>query len=164
METCSCSSRCRQRPADDTNSHTCLECPSTFSQPSGRGDDAVTASVELKSGGVLTQSLPIHMNSEHPATNITSLHMPYLLPYHSARMAEPIVEKITTTPWTRVISDNQLLRRLIYSYFYHPHPCGPFVHKDLFLEDMAGGRIRFCSPLLVHAILSSASVRIICRG
>lgn len=83
----------------------------------------------------------------------------YLVPYHAAHMAEPLLEKLTTTPWTRVISDDKLFRRLISAYFYYPHPWGPFVHKDLFLEDMAAGRTRFCSPLLVNAMLAVGVVR-----
>ena len=84
----------------------------------------------------------------------------YRLPYHTAKMIEPLVDKITTTPWTRVISDNRLLRRLVSLYFTCPHPCAPLVHKDLFLEDMAAGGTSFCSPLLVNAVLSIASVMI----
>ncbi|XP_014553050.1 hypothetical protein COCVIDRAFT_40838 [Bipolaris victoriae FI3] len=57
-----------------------------------------------------------------------------------------------------VISDDHLFRRLISSYFCYPHPCGPFIHKDLFLEDMAAGRATFCSPLLVNAMLANACV------
>ncbi|KAF5589172.1 cupin domain-containing protein [Fusarium pseudoanthophilum] len=83
-------------------------------------------------------------------------HITYLVPYHAARMVEPIVDKIKARPWTRVISDDQLLRRLICAYFYYPHPCGPFIQKDLFLKDMAAGRTRFCTPLLVNAMLSLA--------
>jgi len=90
----------------------------------------------------------------------TEHHISYYMPYHTGQMAEPLVGKVTTTPWTRVISDDQLLRRLICYYFYYPHPCGPFVHKDLFLEDMAARQTSFCSPLLVNAMLSIASVRI----
>ncbi|KAF5717244.1 Zn(2)-C6 fungal-type DNA-binding domain-containing protein [Fusarium mundagurra] len=83
-------------------------------------------------------------------------HITYLVPYHAARMVEPIADKIKARPWTRVISDDQLLRRLICAYFYYPHPCGPFIQKDLFLKDMAAGRTRFCTPLLVNAMLSLA--------
>ena len=89
---------------------------------------------------------------------ITKYGSAYLLPYHTAKMGEPFIDKITTTPWTSVISDNRLLRRLVSLYFTCPHPCAPLVHKDLFLEDMAAGRTAFCSPLLVNAVLSVASV------
>jgi hypothetical protein len=73
-------------------------------------------------------------------------------------MVEPIVETLTAARWTSVISDNQLLRQLLYAYFFSSHQSGPFVHKDLFFEDMASGRNRFCTPLLVNALLANASV------
>lgn len=92
------------------------------------------------------------------ATDEFDYHIAYQVPYHSAQMVEPIVERITATKWTSIIIDNQLLRRLLRAYFFYPHPCGPFVHKDLFFEDMAAGRTRFCSPLLVHAMLAGATV------
>lgn len=85
-------------------------------------------------------------------------HSAYEMPYHTAQMVEPLMEKVTAAPWTRVISDDHLFRRLISSYFCHPHPCGPFVHKDLFLEEMAAGRTTFCPPLLVNAMLANACV------
>lgn len=86
----------------------------------------------------------------------------YMMPYHTAKMVEPMIDKITTTQWTMVISDNRLIRRLISLYFTVPHPCAPLVHKDLFLEDMTTGGTSFCSPLLVNAILSIASVKPLC--
>ncbi|RBR26067.1 uncharacterized protein FIESC28_01095 [Fusarium coffeatum] len=95
--------------------------------------------------------------NKHSSIDKQNYHITYLVPYHAAQMVEPIVDKLGTTPWTRVISDNQLFRQLICSYFYYPHPCGPFAHKDLFFEDMATGRTDFCSPLLVNAVLSIAS-------
>lgn len=101
-----------------------------------------------------------HRGLQHATTNDAHYPTPYLVPYHAAQMVEPILDKLEAKPWTGVISDNRLLRKLISSYFYYPHPCGPFTQKDLFLEDMAAGRTDFCSPLLVNAILSSASVSI----
>lgn len=82
----------------------------------------------------------------------------YVLPYHTVELVEPLIDKITASPWTKVTSDNRLFRRLISLYFCRQHPCGPFVHKDLFLNDMVAGRTSFCTPLLVNAILAIASV------
>lgn len=94
------------------------------------------------------------------ATQASKHHSAYMLPYHIAQMVEPIIDTITAAPWTQITTDDRLFRRLIRAYFCYPHPCGPFVHKDLFLEDMAAGRTSFCSPLLVNAMLANASVRI----
>ncbi|EMD96008.1 hypothetical protein COCC4DRAFT_122531 [Bipolaris maydis ATCC 48331] len=74
----------------------------------------------------------------------------YTMPYHTAKMVEPLIDKITMTPWTIVISDNRLLIRLIFLYFTGQYPCAPLVHKDLFLEDMAAGGTLFFSPLLTR--------------
>lgn len=82
----------------------------------------------------------------------------YMLPYHTVILVEPLIERITATQWTKVTSDNRLFRRLISLYFCCQHPCGPFVHKDLFLEDMVAGKTSFCTPLLVNAVLAIASV------
>ncbi|RFN43191.1 zn2cys6 transcriptional regulator [Fusarium flagelliforme] len=96
-------------------------------------------------------------NNQQPVTRETQFATTYSVPYHAARMVEPIVDKLEAKPWTQVIADNQLFRKLICSYFLYPHPCGPFVQKDLFLEDMEAGRTDFCSPLLVNAVLSIAA-------
>lgn len=97
-------------------------------------------------------------NNQQPVTRETQFATTYSVPYHAARMVEPIVDKLEAKPWTQVISDNRLFRKLICSYLLYPHPCGPFVQKDLFLEDMEAGRTDFCSPLLVNAVLSIAAV------
>ena len=61
-------------------------------------------------------------NGKQRAALSTKYRSAHVVPYHAAHVAEPQVEKITTTPWTRVISDDKLLRRLIRAYFYYPHP------------------------------------------
>ncbi|PVI08060.1 hypothetical protein DM02DRAFT_608166 [Periconia macrospinosa] len=98
----------------------------------------------------------IHRAGSPPASSGTNHHKAYSVPYRAARLIEPIIDKVAAKPWTNVIYDDQLFRQLIRIYFEQHRPCGPFVHKDLFLEDMAAGRTRFCSPLLVNAILASA--------
>ncbi|KAJ6286265.1 hypothetical protein J3E71DRAFT_359029 [Bipolaris maydis] len=67
----------------------------------------------------------------------------YTMPYHTAKMVEPLIDKITMTPWTIVISDNRLLIRLIFLYFTGQYPCAPLVHKDLFLEGMAAESLTY---------------------
>lgn len=81
-----------------------------------------------------------------------------MVPYHTAEMADPWIGLITARPWTQGFSDDRLFRKLIPSYFQFLHPCGPFVHTDLFLDDMVAGRSEFCSPLLVNAMLIIGSV------
>jgi len=79
----------------------------------------------------------------------------YLMPYSSALMADPLLSRIMTANWTSVITDNNLLRQLLGAYFVYQHPSFVYLHKDQFLQDMADGRHRFCSPLLVNAILAA---------
>lgn len=125
---------------------------STFSQP-------ITADSEHQVLNDSASDRQMHTTRKQPATDAINDNIMYLMPYSTAQMIEPTIEKITAEPWTRVISDNKLLRRLVCSYFQFPHACGSFVHKDLFLEDMVACRNDFCSPLLVNAMLSIASVR-----
>jgi hypothetical protein len=83
----------------------------------------------------------------------------YRIPYHACRLAEPLVERVKPSEWTRVSSNDNLLRSLLEIYFLAEFPFQPFFHKDFFLRDMASGREQYCSPLLVNAVLASACVR-----
>lgn len=128
-----------------------------FSRPTSRNRmlDWNRASADY---GQRPQNLAAHDPSSQHSTEEPNYHIAYQIPFSAARMVEPIVEHITASKWTSVISDNQLLRQLLCAYFFYPRSCGPFVHKDLFFEDMAAGRNRFCTPLLVNAVLACGSV------
>lgn len=80
----------------------------------------------------------------------------YLKPYHAAQVVEPNFSNVTVSKWTSVTSDDQLLRRLLNAYLYYQHPWTAAFHMDYFLKDMASGRSRFCSSLLVNAVLAAA--------
>lgn len=82
----------------------------------------------------------------------------YLKPYHAAQVVEPNFSNVTVSKWTSVTSDDQLLRRLLNAYLYYQHPWTAAFHMDYFLKDMASGRSRFCSSLLVNAVLAAACV------
>lgn len=80
----------------------------------------------------------------------------YEMPYHAAELCDPLIDHVKPSIWTAVVSDNDLLRRLLKSFFLHAYTeTFPF-HKDLFLSDMANGRAEFCSSLLVNAVLAYA--------
>lgn len=81
-------------------------------------------------------------------------HM-YLKPYHAAEMDDSVLLGAAVSRWTSVSSDDRLLRQLLGAYFVHQYPCYFPLHKDVFLDDMAAGRSRFCSPLLVNALLAA---------
>ncbi|KAK8129870.1 hypothetical protein PG999_002250 [Apiospora kogelbergensis] len=80
----------------------------------------------------------------------------FLVPYHTAEMADPKLDSADVAKWTTVSPDNSLLRRLLKIYFIFEFPFHPFFHKDLFLDDLLSGDLRFCSPLLVNAVLAAA--------
>jgi hypothetical protein len=82
----------------------------------------------------------------------------YLFPYHTTELAEDSLSTLDVAKWTAVTSNNTLLRKLLEIYFVLEYPFNPFFSKDLFLNDMAGGNQRFCSSLLVNAILAAAWV------
>jgi len=89
-------------------------------------------------------------------------HAAYLRPYHAAQIIDPRFGKLRASRWTAVISDDNLFRKLIHAYFLHEYTTYPNFHKDLFLDDLAEGRTRFCSSLMVNTILASACVRSVC--
>ncbi|OTA95752.1 hypothetical protein M434DRAFT_393609 [Hypoxylon sp. CO27-5] len=80
----------------------------------------------------------------------------YLKPYHAAQVVEPNFSNINVSRWTSVTSDNELCRRLLNAYLYYQHPWTAAFHMDYFVKDMASGRNRFCSSLLVNAVLAAA--------
>lgn len=82
----------------------------------------------------------------------------YDAPFHVAQMVDADIDAAKPSRWTLVSSDDELLRDLLRSYFTHEYLFFPFFHKDSFLQDMIAGRRRFCSPLLVNAVLAASCV------
>ena len=89
---------------------------------------------------------------------VETLKSPYLTPYHTAEIVDPQLELIKPAKWTNVSSDDKLMRKLFKIYFLSEYHWIPFFHKDYFLKDMIAGHRRFCSHLLVNAILAYACV------
>lgn len=83
----------------------------------------------------------------------------YLVPFHTVELVDSRLPSINVSYWTKVSSDNLMLRVLLQIYFVFDYPFHPYFHKDLFLEDMLMCNRRFCSPLLVNSLLAAASVR-----
>ncbi|KAI2465995.1 hypothetical protein F4781DRAFT_445511 [Annulohypoxylon bovei var. microspora] len=80
----------------------------------------------------------------------------YLKPYHAAQVVEPSFSNIKISEWTPVIKDDHILRRLLNAYLYYQHSWTAAFHMDYFLKDLASGQTRYCSTLLVNAILAAA--------
>jgi hypothetical protein len=83
----------------------------------------------------------------------------YRVPYHAAELVDARIDNAVLSRWTSVSRNDELLRELLRAYLLFEYPLYPFFHKDHFLDDMVAGRSRFCSSLLVNAILAAACVR-----
>jgi len=104
---------------------------------------------------------PIYKASEQTYAqnaNLLEYQPQYLKSYHGAQLVEPILDQVTPTGWTTVISDEMLFRHLLAAYMFFQYPSCPVFRKELFLQDMAQGRTRFCSQLLVNTVLACATV------
>ena len=62
----------------------------------------------------------------------------------------------TSEVWTRVTRDAAFVEHLLSIYFCWAHPYYVLFSKELFLDDMAKGRSKYCSPLMVNALLAFA--------
>lgn len=62
----------------------------------------------------------------------------------------------TSEAWTRVTRDAAFVEHLLSLYFCWAHPYYVLFSKELFLDDMAKGRSKYCSPLMVNALLAFA--------
>ncbi|KAK3496731.1 uncharacterized protein B0T23DRAFT_63586 [Neurospora hispaniola] len=82
---------------------------------------------------------------------------PYHKPYHSATVENSRLEKMQPSQWTSVSTDDALLRKFLHDYIMYDYGWNYFLHLDYFLDDMANGRHRFCSRLLVNAVLCIGS-------
>lgn len=78
----------------------------------------------------------------------------YLKPYHAAELVDINIESTKPSDWTRVPASDELMRRLLAAYFMYGYQWFVCFQKDYFLEDMAANRRRFCSPILVNAVLA----------
>lgn len=59
-----------------------------------------------------------------------------------------------TTTWTEVSSDGILVQHLLALYFCWEYPTFASLSKEHFLKDFHSGRPRYCSPILVNALLA----------
>ena len=85
---------------------------------------------------------------------------PYLRPRHAAEIMDPRLDTVKPSMWTNVSTDDNLMRAILRAYFLHEYDYLPIFHKDHFLDDMVQGSNRFCSPLLVNAVLALGCVSV----
>ncbi|KAL7272218.1 hypothetical protein RUND412_004985 [Rhizina undulata] len=60
----------------------------------------------------------------------------------------------TKKDWTRVTSDRRFVSDIMSNYFTWSHPVYPLFSKACLLSDMYRNRCKYCSSLLINAILS----------
>ena len=82
----------------------------------------------------------------------------YLAPYHAAQLVDSRLGSVKASTWTTVTADDVFVQKLLEVYFLSDHSFYPMLHKDIVLEDMVAGRRRYCSSLLVNAILAQGCV------
>jgi len=85
-------------------------------------------------------------------------HSPYLHPYHAAKVVDIRLSGVEPSKWTKVCSDDALMRKLLSRFLLQDHDWWTAFHKDYFLEDMANMSHQLCSPLLVNAVLALSCV------
>lgn len=68
-------------------------------------------------------------------------------------MVEPGV-KSSSGSWTSITGDIDLVQHLLALYFCWEYPTFASLSKDHFLRDFQDGRHRYCSPILVNALLA----------
>ncbi|KIL86066.1 hypothetical protein FAVG1_10460 [Fusarium avenaceum] len=66
---------------------------------------------------------------------------------------EPELRKSAAT-WTAITSDSSLVQHLLALYFCWEYPTFASLSKEHFLQDFRDARNRYCSPILVNALLA----------
>ncbi|KAI2627165.1 hypothetical protein GGS21DRAFT_256503 [Xylaria nigripes] len=62
--------------------------------------------------------------------------------------------KVHPSTWTNITSDSSLVQHLLALYFCWEYPSFASLSKEHFLRDYLHGRHRYCSPILVNALLA----------
>lgn len=104
------------------------------------------------------QTIGNSTTSSPPNSAAISYQKVYDVPYHATTLVEPRLEHVKAARWTRVTSSDELVRALLAIYFQCEFPYDGFFHVDHFLDDLVAGKERYCSSLLVNAVLASACV------
>lgn len=68
----------------------------------------------------------------------------------------PFRPSVSSESWTKVTRDAEFVGHLMGLYFCWEHPFYVLFSKECFLHDMAQGRSKYCSPLMVNALLAAA--------
>jgi hypothetical protein len=93
-------------------------------------------------------------------TQLSQYQNIYLQRYRAAEVLDPLIDHIKPSKWTTVITDDHLMRTLLQAYVLHEYPTFPVFHKDIFFQAMINNDKRFCSSMLVNALLAEACVSV----
>ncbi|EJP70441.1 nitrate assimilation regulatory protein nirA [Beauveria bassiana ARSEF 2860] len=109
-------------------------------------------------GSVLYESAFTSASNQSSAmiSRIERLQPQYVKPYTAALIADTRLGTVNVARWTNVCADNAILRHLLHIYLLSEYQLFPPFHKDYFINDMVLGSTRFCTSLLVNAVLALA--------
>lgn len=96
----------------------------------------------------------LHVGSGQPETD-RSTRLPRFrgLEHILSPLDEPEMKSPSGT-WTSITSDINLVQHLLALYFCWEYPTFASLSKEHFLRDFQDGRYRYCSPMLVNALLA----------
>ncbi|KAL8372910.1 hypothetical protein RB599_000234 [Gaeumannomyces hyphopodioides] len=124
-----------------------------YHQTLGKEGQQIDCTQGTESGSATPESSEGRPSAATPTDDTLRL---YQVPFHAGKLAEPRLDLIKASRWTSVTSSDTLVRDLLELYFLHEFTSCCLFHVDHFLNDMVSGRERYCSPLLVNAILALA--------
>lgn len=100
----------------------------------------------------------------HLSLEDSSMHwVPSIMPtvarpetYRVREAASPLGWKmlVPASTWTSVTNDSSVVERLLALYFCWEYPIFASLSMDHFVKDFCEGRARYCSPILVNALLA----------
>ncbi|KAI4737203.1 hypothetical protein E4T50_12332 [Aureobasidium sp. EXF-12298] len=93
-------------------------------------------------------------HTQAPSTRNESSRSPTDAKWNDVRSQSAAAEG--SSSWFRIPQDAEFVDHLLNLYFSWSHPFFCFFSKDHFLRDMARGSTKYCSAMLVNAVLSVA--------
>ena len=76
---------------------------------------------------------------------------------HHSNITMASIKKTPPKSWTNVTSDAELVKHLLELYICWEYPILASLNKEHFQQDFNSGSSRYCSPLLVNALLALGS-------
>lgn len=121
------------------------------------GECGLHALDHLKSsrGSSKTRDSPVGFSAAATAAT----NVPVAGPMQPPALCDPILHSLRIGYWTTVDITDELAGRVISFYLEVNHPLFGFFEPDLFVHDLVYRQPRFCSALLVNAVLAYACVR-----